>query len=114
MRASQPAQEHGPFYKAQFGSPRRRPAPLASPRLAPVLGAAQRVELEVRLERELGAAMPAAAVPKHGPPSTRFSPLLAPEESEAPQTEVGVVAGYLLPQISRGDATPALVDMTLG
>ena len=114
MRASQPAQEHGPFYKAQFGSPRRRPAPLASPRLAPVLGAAQRVELEVRLERELGAAMPAAAVPRHGPPSTRFSPLLAPEESEAPQTEVGVVAGYLLPQISRGDATPALVDMTLG
>ena len=113
MRPSQPSQEHGPFYKAQFGSPRRRPMPLASPRLAPVLGAAQRVELEVRLERELGIAMPAAAVPKHGPPSTRFSPLLAPEESETPQTEVGVVAGYLLPQISRGDATPALVDMTL-
>jgi hypothetical protein len=116
MRPSQPpTQEHGLFYKAQFGSPRRRPVPpLASPRLAPVLGAAQRVELEVRLERELAIAMPPVAVPEHGPPSTRFSPLLAPEVSEMPQTEVGVVAGYLLPQISRGDATPALVDVTLG
>ena len=111
MRPSQPpTQEHGLFYKAQFGSPRRRSVPLASPRLAPVLGAAQRVELEVRLERELAIAMPPVAVPEHGPPSTRFSPLLAPE---VPETEVGVVAGHLLPQISRGDATPALVDMTL-
>lgn len=116
MRAPQPpTQEHGLFYKAQFGSPRRRPVPLTSPRLAPVLGAAQRVELEVRLERELAVAMPTVAVPEHGPPSTRFSPL-ASEAPDMPQTadaEVGVVAGYLLPQISRADATPALVDVTL-
>ena len=116
MRAAPPpTQEHGLFYKAQFGSPRRRPVPLTSPRLAPVLGAAQRVELEVRLERELAVAMPTVAVPEHGPPSTRFSPL-ASEAPEMPQTadaEVGVVAGYLLPQISRADATPALVDVTL-
>ena len=33
-----------------------------------------------------------------------------PQSADA---EVGVVAGYLLPQISRADATPALVDVTL-
>ena len=117
MRPSPPpaTQEHGSFYKAQFGTPRRRSMPpRLSPRLAPVLSAVQRVELEVRLEKELAIAMPTVAVPDHGPPSVRFSPM-APKAPEMPpqrSTELGVVAAYLLPQISRGDATPALVDVT--
>ena len=107
-RETLPTNPHGNFYKQQFfGTTARARSQPQSPRLpngSPRLGVAAKVELEVRMEREIAAVMPPGQpIASHGPPSTREVP--------AVESEAALCSRLLLPHLGRPDATPELVDL---